>query len=86
MAARIVGLPNRVCAAFVVGLAPSAASGLRNAVAGDRPGLLVVTEVDAATAALAAATVTSLRRRGVPPRAGRVVLTHPTRHRCWGRC
>ncbi|ANS28881.1 hypothetical protein R1CP_21015 [Rhodococcus opacus] len=38
-------------------------------------GPVILTELDVLTAAVAAATITTLRRRSVPPRAGRVVIT-----------
>nr|GLK39715.1 hypothetical protein GCM10017611_65860 [Rhodococcus wratislaviensis] len=38
-------------------------------------GPVILTELDVLTAAVAAATITTLRRRSVPPRAGRVVVT-----------
>ncbi|MDF3306816.1 hypothetical protein P3H15_17480 [Rhodococcus sp. T2V] len=71
---RILGLPARVSAVLVVGLGHRESAAVARAVT-ERGGPVVLTELDVLTAAVAAATITTLRRRGVPPRAGRVVIT-----------
>ncbi|SED94107.1 hypothetical protein [Rhodococcus koreensis] len=71
---RIRGLPGGVSAVFVVGLGPVDSAAVAREVI-ERGGPVVLTELDVLTAAVAAATITTLRRRGVPPRAGRVVIT-----------
>lgn len=74
LTARILGLPTGVSAVFVVGLGHRESAAVAREVT-ERGGPVVLTELDVLTAAVAAATITTLRRRGVPPRAGRVVIT-----------
>ena len=71
---RIQGLPPAVAAVFVVGLGHRESASVQRAVT-ERGGPVILTELDVLTAAVAAATITTLRRRSVPPRAGRVVVT-----------
>ncbi|MCZ4588096.1 hypothetical protein O4328_31145 [Rhodococcus opacus] len=71
---RILGLPTAVAAVFVVGMGHRESAAVQRAVT-ERGGPVVLTELDVLTAAVAAATITTLRRRSVPPRAGRVVVT-----------
>lgn len=72
---RVLGLPAGVSAVFVVGLGHRESAAVAREVT-ERGGPVVLTELDVLTAAVAAATITLLRRRGVPPRAGRVVITN----------
>ncbi|AII10758.1 hypothetical protein [Rhodococcus opacus] len=74
LAERILGLPTGVSAVFVVGLGHRESASVAREVT-ERGGPVVLTELDVLTAAVAAATITTLRRRSVPPRAGRVVVT-----------
>ncbi|QHE74045.1 NADP-dependent malic enzyme (plasmid) [Rhodococcus sp. WAY2] len=76
VADRIIGLGSRVCAVFVLGLGHTDAASVQREVE-EGGGPLVITELDVLTVPLAAATITVLRRRSVPPRAGRVVITNP---------
>ncbi|MDV6247815.1 hypothetical protein [Rhodococcus opacus] len=71
---RILGLPTAVAAVFVVGLGHRESASVQREVT-ERGGPVILTELDVLTAAVAAATITTLRRRSVPPRAGRVVIT-----------
>ncbi|WP_016880564.1 MULTISPECIES: hypothetical protein [unclassified Rhodococcus (in: high G+C Gram-positive bacteria)] len=71
---RILGLPTGLSAVFVVGLRHRESAAVQREVT-ERGGPVVLTELDVLTAAVAAATITTLRRRSVPPRAGRVVIT-----------
>jgi len=71
---RILGLPTGLSAVFVVGLGHRESAAVAREVT-ERGGPVVLTELDVLTAAVAAATITTLRRRSVPPRAGRVVIT-----------
>ncbi|AWK76024.1 hypothetical protein CBI38_31055 (plasmid) [Rhodococcus oxybenzonivorans] len=71
---RILGLPTGVSAVFVIGLRHRESAAVAREVT-ERGGPVVLTELDVLTAAVAAATITTLRRRSVPPRAGRVVIT-----------
>ncbi|MBO8150818.1 hypothetical protein HYG77_36470 (plasmid) [Rhodococcus sp. ZPP] len=75
VADRVIGLGTGVSAVFVVGLGPVDSAAVAREVI-DRGGPLVTSELDVLTVAVAAATITLLRRRGVPPRAGRVVITN----------
>lgn len=76
VAARIGALAPRVAVAFVTGLNAEDSSRIKGEVAA-RGGPLVLTELDTVTAALAATTISTLRRRGIAPRSGRVVVTRP---------
>ncbi|PBC51741.1 hypothetical protein [Rhodococcus sp. ACPA1] len=71
---RILGLPKGVSAVFVVGMGHRESAAVQREVT-ERGGPVILTELDVLTAAAAAATITTLRRRSVPPRAGRVVIT-----------
>jgi hypothetical protein len=70
----IIGLPSGMAVVFVLGLGHRECESVRRAVR-DRGGPVVLTELDVLTVAVAAAAITTLRHRGVPPRAGRVVVT-----------
>lgn len=70
---RVMELPETVAAVFVLGLAVSESINVQVGVAG-AGGPLVVTELDMVTAATAAAAVTTLRRRRLGPRRGRVAV------------
>lgn len=72
--ARILGLPSRVRAVFVVGTGPSESARIQRTVAGLK-GPTVISEPDLVTAALGAAAIGALRRRGIPLRDGRIVVT-----------
>lgn len=76
VAARICGTAPRVSAAFVTGLCARESSQVKSEVAA-RGGPLVLTELDAVTAGLAATTISVLRRRGTAPRSGCVVVNGP---------
>jgi hypothetical protein len=72
--ARIANLPWPVSAVFLVGLGPSAAATVQRRLA-DQGGPLVITELDLITVAMAAAAMGTLRRQGIVPRQGRIVVT-----------
>jgi hypothetical protein len=72
--ARLRALPSRPKALLLVGFDPCAGSRVRRAVAADN-GPVVVTEIDAVTAALGAAALTLLHRHGAAVRRGRIVIT-----------
>lgn len=74
VASAIAGLRARLSAVFVVGLAAAESATVQRRVA-DAGGSLVITEIDAVTAALAAAVITMLRSRGVQRQRARVVMT-----------
>jgi hypothetical protein len=74
VAARIAGLPSRVSVVFVVGTGSSESARVQRTVA-NRKGPLVISELDVVAAALGAAAIRTLRRRGVAPRRGRIVVT-----------
>lgn len=76
VASRITDLASRVSGVFVLGLGPTESATVQRSVA-DHGGPPVITELDVVTAALAAAAVTTLRKRGVAPRRGRVVIAGP---------
>ncbi|MFE3293842.1 hypothetical protein [Rhodococcus sp. NPDC059234] len=76
VATRICGTAPRVSAAFVTGLCARESSQVKGEVAA-RGGPLVLTELDAVTAGLAATTISVLRRCGTAPRSGRVVVNGP---------
>lgn len=76
VATRIVSLAPRVSIAFVTGLSAQESSLVKGEVVA-RGGPLVLTELDAVTAALAATTISLLRRQGAAPRSGRVVVNGP---------
>lgn len=76
--ARISHLPASVATVFVVGLGPSDSTNVQRCVAA-RGGPLVVFELDLVTVALAAAATGTLRRNGIPPRHGRIVVAEPER-------
>ena len=77
VAARIAGLKSRVSAVLVVGLrSPEDSATLRREVA-KRSGPFVLTELDAVTAALTAAAITTLRAHGTLRHRGRVVVASP---------
>ncbi|MDV6247800.1 hypothetical protein R1X32_09125 (plasmid) [Rhodococcus opacus] len=76
VADRIIGLGSRVSAVFLLGLGPTEAAAVQREV-DEGGGPLVITELDVLTVPLAAAAITVLRRRSVPPRRGRVVVTNP---------
>src|SRR5258705_5171819 len=70
----ITGLRARLSAVLVVGLSAAESAAVQRRVA-DAGGPLVITHIDAVTAALAAAVTTTLRSRGVTRARARVVLT-----------
>jgi hypothetical protein len=74
VAAQIAQLPDRISAVLLIGLDPIGAADVQRAVGG-AGGAPVISELDAVTAALAAATVSFLRGRDITPRQGRVVVT-----------
>lgn len=76
--ARITNLPAPVATAFVIGLGPSDSANVQRSVAA-HGGPLVVTELDLVTVALAAAATGALRRNGILPRDGRIVVAEPER-------
>lgn len=69
----IASLPAQVSAALVIGLPEPATADVQRRLA-EHAGPLVISEIDAVTAALAAAALTMLRTRGIPPPRARVVL------------
>src|SRR5882757_4193503 len=70
----ITGLRARLSAVLVVGLSAAESAAVQRRVA-DAGGPLVITHIDAVTAAVAAAVITTLRSRGVKRARARVVLT-----------
>jgi hypothetical protein len=74
VADRIISFSSPVSAMFVVGLGPSDSATVQRRVA-DHGGPLVITELDVVTVALAAATMATLRGRGIAPRQGGIVVT-----------
>lgn len=76
VASRIVALAPRVSVAFVTGLGAQESSRVKGEVCA-RGGPLILTEIDAVTAALAATAISVLRRRGCAPRSGHVVVNGP---------
>lgn len=76
VAARIVALAPRVSVAFVTGLGAHESSRVKGEVAA-RGGPLILTELDAITAAMAALTISVLRRHGTAPRSGCIVVNGP---------
>lgn len=70
----VTNLPSTVAAVFLIGLDPVESYAVQ-AITAAGEGPLVVAEVDVLTAALAAAAVTMLCRRGIPPGQGRVAVT-----------
>jgi hypothetical protein len=73
VASAITGHPAPLSAVVVIGLAASQAAAVQRRVA-DSAGPLVIAEVDAVTAVLAAAVMTMLRSRGVERGRARVVM------------
>jgi hypothetical protein len=73
VASAITGHQARLSAALVIGLAASESAAVQRRVA-DAGGPLVIAEIDAVTAALAAAVMTMLRSRGVQRPRARVVM------------
>lgn len=76
VASRISAAAPRVSVAFVTGIGARESSQIKRDVAA-RGGPLVLTELDAVTAALAATTISLLRRGGAAPRSGQVVVNGP---------
>ncbi|MCZ4558716.1 hypothetical protein O4215_24445 [Rhodococcus maanshanensis] len=76
IAAQIAALAPPVSIAFVTGLAARKSTQVKAEVEA-RGGPLILTELDAVTAGLAATTISVLRRRGTAPRSGRVVVNGP---------
>lgn len=70
---RIMEMPDALAAVFVAGLSVSDSTAVQNAAA-EAGGPLIVTELDALTATLAAAAVTTLRRRRLGPQRGRIAV------------
>jgi hypothetical protein len=70
----ITGLRARLSAVLVVGLSAAESAAVQRRVA-DAGGPLIITEIDAVTAALAAAVMTNLGSRGLRRQRARVVLT-----------
>ncbi len=73
VASAITGYPARLSAALVIGLSASESAVVQRRVA-DNAGPPVIAEIDAVTAALAAAVMTMLRSRGVKRQRARVVM------------
>ncbi|MGV9661856.1 hypothetical protein [Nocardia niigatensis] len=73
VADRVLDLPSRVAAVFVIGL-DAVQSIMVQAVVAAARGPLVVAEIDVLTAGLSAAAVSTLRNRGRAPGRGSVVL------------
>ncbi|QLY28104.1 hypothetical protein H0264_22185 [Nocardia huaxiensis] len=73
VAARIKKLPPQTVAVFLMGLNATESAAVQSitAATGARP---VVSETDALTAAVAAAAVTALRAKRIPPRQGRLAV------------
>jgi hypothetical protein len=69
----ITGVRARLSAALVVGLSAAESAAVQRQVA-DAGGPLVIAHIDAVTAALAAAVITTLRSRGVKRQRARVVM------------
>ncbi|MGW0176246.1 hypothetical protein ACWDUM_20670 [Rhodococcus sp. NPDC003322] len=78
VAARIASASPRVSVAFVTGIGAGESSRIADDVDA-RGGPVIVTELDVLTAALAATTISLLRRGGAAPRSGRVVINGPER-------
>ncbi|QBJ98521.1 hypothetical protein ERC79_03305 [Rhodococcus sp. ABRD24] len=75
VASRLVAAP-RVSVAFVTGIGARESSQIKRDVAACG-GPLILTELDAVTAVLAATTISLLRGSGTAPRSGRVVVSGP---------
>jgi hypothetical protein len=73
--ARIANLQWSVSAVFLVGLGSSDAATVQRRLV-DHGGPLVITELDLVTVALAAVAMGTLRRQGITPRQGRIVVTN----------
>lgn len=73
VAARIDELPGRMIAVFLSGLGAAESAAVQSINAANA-GRLVVSETDSLTAAVAAAAVTALRGKGIPPRRGRLAV------------
>jgi hypothetical protein len=73
VASAITGLRARLSAAFILGLGAAESAALQRGIAA-AGGPLVIAEIDAVTATLAAAVMTILRSRGVPRQRARVVI------------
>ncbi|MDH6283765.1 hypothetical protein [Prescottella agglutinans] len=76
VAARISSTAPRVSVAFVTGVGSGESCRIKQDVAA-RGGPLILTELDAITAVLAATTISVLRRGGAAPRSGKVVVNSP---------
>ena len=76
VASAITGHPAPLSAAFVVGLAATESAAVQRRVA-EAAGPLVIAEIDAVTATLAAAVMTMLRSCAVQPQRARVAMAGP---------
>lgn len=70
----VANLSPTVAAVFLLGSSPVESIAVQ-AITASKQGPLVIAEVDVLTVALAAAALTMLRRRGIPPGCGRVAVT-----------
>lgn len=73
VATRIQELSTQTAAAFLIGLDATDSAAVQSIVAA-HGGRLVVSETDVLTAAAAAAAVTALRGKGIPPKHGRLAI------------
>ncbi|MEV6098526.1 hypothetical protein [Nocardia sp. NPDC051981] len=73
VAARIAKLPRHITAVFLIGLDAQKSVAVQSITAAAR-GRLVISETDALTATAAAAAVTALRAKRIPPRHGRLAV------------
>ncbi|OJF84044.1 hypothetical protein NS14008_06130 [Nocardia seriolae] len=73
VAARIAKLPHHRTAVFLIGLNSTESAAVQSITDADG-GRLVVSETDALTATVAAAAVTALRAKRIPPRHGRLAV------------
>ncbi|WP_067904002.1 hypothetical protein [Nocardia vaccinii] len=71
--AHIAGLPGTVCAVFLIGLSPIETAAVQ-AIMAAAEGPLIISETDTLTAAIGAATMTTLRGRGLLPGQGRLAV------------
>ncbi|WP_280246384.1 hypothetical protein [Nocardia abscessus] len=73
VATRIAKLPRHITAVFLIGLNAAESAAVQSITAASS-GRLVISETDALTATVAAAAITALRARRIPPRHGRLAV------------
>lgn len=73
VATRITELPENIAAVFLIGLGAAESASVQSITAAIG-GRLVISETDTLTASMAAAAVTALRSKGIPPGRGRIAV------------